>query len=1012
MMRVLRLALCAASLLLALGVGGSAFALEPPTEAQLRQYKSDGTLAKRIAAAKAIGNDRVSPDLVSAWKAKSLASQGFYSLPTPPPNWRGGLGSTGTQNALAICIDFSDEPADVTTATISGRLDGVANASDPYYPYESLRGYYQRSSFNQLDLRVDTYGWYRPSVPRTSISQTAMGRENLIADALRYYDARGLDLSKYDNDHNGTVDFLMVYWMGDSGEWASFWWAYQTSWWATYLTVDGVRPDTYTWQWVSSGEQSTAIHETGHALGLPDLYDYDGGVGPDGGVGYFDMMDSANYDHNTFSKWMLDWRTPTIVSGSAPSAQLRPAATSGDSLLVMPGASVANMFSEAFVVENRQPTGNDKGMSYLTGTSPGLTIWHLDSRLNTYGTDFAWDNSETAHKYLAVEEADGLGEISRDLSFDVDDTWRTGSAFSPRSNPSSARYDGSTSGVVVDSITFAAGVASLRAYIEGLTDTTAPVTTATPTPANAFSGWNRTDVSVALSATDDSSGVVWTRYRLGESAEQTYTVGTPILFSTEGTTTLRYRSQDASGNTEATRTATVRIDKTPPTTPAPTLRDFYQAGLATVVPLAPTDGHSGVATTYWRVMPGGTFSAGATATINKPAGQYSLEYYSADIAGNVETTHVASFSVISDTTPPHTTSDAVASYDTSANITLTATDTQLGVQRTTWSLDGTTGSGRLVTTSKFGPHTLQFWSVDHASNTESPSTATFFVNDVTPPTVTSNAVSNYTDFAIIQLVAAEDANGSGLASLRWRLDAEATQTAVASRIAVTSSTGGDHVLRFWCVDKAGNSSAAQSAAFHIVAPTAFVIPRIPSPVTMGSAMTLSARIDTAAASGPAMGAPVWLEFSNSGGWSRATPETAYAAADGSFSFTFVPWKSATYRLRTAPGATIREGTSSQFVLGVLARVTRPSAPRSPRANRTFSVTGSIYPVSKRSAVVKWYRVSGSTKRFYRSQTVTVTSAGRWTAKRKLPKGYWAARVFYADTLKVTTTGAYRTFRVR
>jgi len=55
----------------------------------------------------------------------------------------------------------------------------------------------------------------------------------------------------------------------------------------------------------------------GHVLGLPDYYDYNTTIGPQGGVGGFDMMDGNWLDHNTFSKYMLDWTTP-IVIGSNP----------------------------------------------------------------------------------------------------------------------------------------------------------------------------------------------------------------------------------------------------------------------------------------------------------------------------------------------------------------------------------------------------------------------------------------------------------------------------------------------------------------------------------------------------------------------------------------------------------------------------------------------------------------------------------------------------------------------
>ena len=85
-------------------------------------------------------------------------------------------------------------------------------------------------------------------------------------------------------------------WTGPDNGWANFWWGYQTHFTDFSYIVDGVRLSKYSWQWESNPPEGsfsprTAIHETGHALGLPDYYDYDDTVGPDGGVGGLDMME-------------------------------------------------------------------------------------------------------------------------------------------------------------------------------------------------------------------------------------------------------------------------------------------------------------------------------------------------------------------------------------------------------------------------------------------------------------------------------------------------------------------------------------------------------------------------------------------------------------------------------------------------------------------------------------------------------------------------------------------------
>ena len=74
-------------------------------------------------------------------------------------------------------------------------------------------------------------------------------------------------------------------------------------------------------------------------------------------------------------------------------------------------------------------------------------------------------------------------------------------------------------------------------------------------------------MTVHLLATDAVSGVNETLYSLdGTDPYGSWRPTGTVRVSAEGTTTLKYRSTDAAGNTEETRTATVRIDYTAPET--------------------------------------------------------------------------------------------------------------------------------------------------------------------------------------------------------------------------------------------------------------------------------------------------------------------------------------------------------------------------------------------------------------------------------------------------------------
>lgn len=448
------------ALLLGMGIflswlgGPSSSALEPPRPGQIEQYRKDGTLAERVAAAEALGNHRVAPRLLLDARNRLhnlVTGEDHPEAFTPPTCWQGGLPSHGNPKILTLLIAFSDTPPVTgdTQPLIDSKLFGDGTAGPPN---DSLRNYYRRSSYDQLDIGGNALGWYTTAYPRSSVSQTDTGRENLIKEALSYYDSQGHDFSQYDNDGDGRIDYFAVIWTGTHGAWASFWWGYQTGFYDPSYVLDGKTLGAYSWQWESynypSGlfEPSTLIHETGHALGLPDYYDYDGSVGPDGGVGGLDMMDGYG-DHNCFSKFLLDWISPAVCNATgAHIATLHPSESSQDAIIAMPDAS-GSPFEEYFMIQVRNRTQNDIG--YPTD---GILIWHVDARLDGSGCDYLYDNSYTTHKLLRLMEADGLEEIERNYGADAGDYYTQGDSFGNSTVPNSKRYGGTPTGLTLNAI--------------------------------------------------------------------------------------------------------------------------------------------------------------------------------------------------------------------------------------------------------------------------------------------------------------------------------------------------------------------------------------------------------------------------------------------------------------------------------------------------------------------------------------------------------------------------------
>jgi M6 family metalloprotease-like protein len=313
-------------------------------------------------------------------------------------------------------------------------------------------------------------GTYHAPYARDQVVQTTAGRESLLKTALTYFQTNGVDFSQFDSAGNGTIPYFIVIWTGPDNGWANFWWGYKTDWSDSTFTLNGKSLVTYSFQqqFSHSGSYSgifdprVVIHETGHALGLPDYYDYDTTVGPDGGVGGLDIMDSVWGDHNAFSKWVLDWITPTVVASGSQTVVLNSSGTYSDAVVIMPGATATNSANEFFIAQNRYRTGNDPATAvvglqdgYTAKAYPtdGMLLWHVDATLDAAGTDWAYDNSYTAHKMLKLMQADGLDRIENSsATADAAMYYQPGGELGPLTTPSSRNYLGVDSGVDVSSI--------------------------------------------------------------------------------------------------------------------------------------------------------------------------------------------------------------------------------------------------------------------------------------------------------------------------------------------------------------------------------------------------------------------------------------------------------------------------------------------------------------------------------------------------------------------------------
>lgn len=169
-------------------------------------------------------------------------------------------------------------------------------------------------------------------------------------------------------------------------------------------------------------------------------------------------------------------------------------------------------------------------------------------------------------------------------------------------------------------------------------DLTTPTTTHQLEGSLGLKGWYTSPVTITLSAEDKLSGLDSSTWRLNGSGWMTYTAPFAV---TDGQHTLDYLSTDLAGNIEPTRTTSFNVDTSPPTTSVQI--ELVYIGLYPFrVTLTPEDAHSGPDYTVYRltslldeVQAGGEWKI-YTAPFYLPDGEYLLEVYSVDQAGNRE----------------------------------------------------------------------------------------------------------------------------------------------------------------------------------------------------------------------------------------------------------------------------------------------------------------------------------------------------------------------------------------
>ncbi|TQE30793.1 DUF1080 domain-containing protein [Streptomyces ipomoeae] len=260
-------------------------------------------------------------------------------------------------------------------------------------------------------------------------------------------------------------------------------------------------------------------------------------------------------------------------------------------------------------------------------------------------------------------------------------------------------------------------------------------------------------------------------------------------------------------------------------------------GSAAVTVTATDTGGSGVERIEYALGDTGAWQPYTTPVVIDRVGAHKVRYRAVDKAGNTAAEKSVEFTVVApptdDTTAPETSATVAGErnpqgeYIAMATVTVSASDTGSGVNTIEYAL-GDTGAWQPYTAPvmvhEVGTHKVRYRATDKAGNVSAEKSVGFTVvappaDDTTPP-VTGVTVEGERNSAGAYLKSAEvtvsatDHGGSGVAAIEYSLDGGPY---LAYTAPVVVDRAGTHTVAYRASDKAGNTAAARSVSFTVVA---------------------------------------------------------------------------------------------------------------------------------------------------------------------------------------------------
>ena len=481
-------------------------------------------------------------------------------------------------------------------------------------------------------------------------------------------------------------------------------------------------------------------------------------------------------------------------------------------------------------------------------------------------------------------------------------------------------------------------------------DRTAPHTTVITSP----TGWTNGQVTVTLTASDATSGLVATYYQVGTGPSHTYTAP----FTVSAATRITYWSTDVAGNKEGDQQLTPQIDLTKPVTSSADLAadgsSDWQPGPASVT-LVRTDSQSGVASTSYQIdsLAPQTYTHAFTITAE---GSHKITYSSTDRAGNQEDPQYGWVNI--DSVAPTSSdggllqSSATSGWRTGPqSVTLSALDASSGMTggqaAIDYSIDGISqpAYSAAFTVAGEGSHTVSYYAVDAAGNVEKPAHVGYVNIDTTAPVTTSDGLVTAGDTGYVhdaqQVTLSASDLGSGMTggkAATYYTDtvggAAATPQAYVGPFTVSGV--GSHTITYYSVDALGNTETVKSGYVNIVPDQALVTlvsPRLAADDHSGWLPSASVTVTLTTSGG---GGNITTQYSTDGG-------ATWAPYTGPFSVAGQGAHRIDYRSRddVGDGWSLSSGYANIDTVGPTTNAVGPTTPQRAAATVRFSANDAL-----------------------------------------------------------------------